>query len=136
MTKDRFLLLADDDTRPFWEGCREHRLLFQKCQGCGHVRWPPSIACPVCYSGNTELISSAGRGKVYTFAVFHKAVAPTFEGRVPYVAAVVELTEGPRILTNVVGCDPSEISCDMAVEIVWEDATDTVCLPKFRPESR
>jgi uncharacterized protein len=136
VTEDRFLRLADDDTRLFWEGCRNHRLLFQKCQACGHVRWPPSIACPVCYSGNTELITASGKGKVYTFAVFHKAAAPAFEGRVPYVVAVVELTEGPRILTNVVGCDPSEISCDMAVEIVWEDVSDTESLPKFRPESR
>jgi hypothetical protein len=130
------LLVADDDTRPFWEGCRKHRLLFQKCQACGHVRWPPSIACPSCYSGNTEWITASGKGKVYTFAVFHKAVDPAFEDRVPYVAAVVELIEGPRMLTNVVGCEQSKISCDMSVEIVWEDVTDMVSLPNFRPESR
>lgn len=124
--------VADDDTKWFWEACRGHRLLFQKCRACGMVRWPPSLACPSCYSGETDLITASGKGTIYSFAVYRKPFDPAFEDQVPYVTAVVQLTEGPMILSNIVGCSPSDITCDAPVEVVWEDVTDTVSLPKFK----
>jgi uncharacterized OB-fold protein len=63
----------NSDTRPFWNGCRDHELRFQRCKECGHVRWPPSIICPRCYSTETEWIVSNGRGRVYSFVVYHVA---------------------------------------------------------------
>ena len=132
MAQVKPLPIPDSDTQPFWEGCRKHTLLFQKCLACGFVRWPPSIACPSCYGSDTEWITASGKGKIYTFAVYHKAFDPAFEDQVPYVAAIVELPEGPMILTNIVGCLPTEVACDAPVEVVWEDVTDTVSLPKFR----
>lgn len=126
------LPMPDEDTRPFWEGCRAHKLLFQKCLACGFVRWPPSIACPACYSSDTEWITASGKGKIYTFAVFHKVFHPAFEGKTPYIVAVVKLAEGPMLSTNITGQPPSDIACNMPVEVVWEDVTDTVSLPKFR----
>lgn len=124
--------IPDADTKHFWEGCRNHALLFQKCLACGFVRWPPSIACPSCYGSDTELIAASGKGKIYTFSVYHRAFDPAFEDQVPYVAAIVKLVEGPMVLTNIVGCPPTEVACDAAVEVVWEDVTDEVSLPKFR----
>ena len=121
------------DTKPFWDACRNHELRFQKCTECGHVRWPPSILCPLCYSSKTEWIRASGKGTVFSFVVYHKAFHPAFEADLPYVVAIVELREGPHFLTNIVGCDPSEISCEMPVDVVWEDITEEFSLPKFRP---
>ena len=121
------------DTNPFWDACRNHELRFQKCTECGHVRWPPSIICPLCYSNKTEWIRASGKGKVFSFVVYHKAYHPAFEADLPYVVAMVELQEGPHFLTNIVGCDPGAVSCEMPVDVSWEDITEEFSLPKFRP---
>jgi uncharacterized OB-fold protein len=121
------------DTKPFWDACRNHELRFQKCTECGHVRWPPSIICPLCYSNKTEWIRASGKGEIFSFVVYHKAFHPAFEADLPYVVAIVELEEGPHFLTNIVGCDPGAVSCEMPVDVVWEDITEEFSLPKFRP---
>jgi uncharacterized OB-fold protein len=124
------------DDRYFWDGCREHRLLFQKCPKCGLVRWPPSIICPACHAEDTEVIEASGRGKVYTYAVYHQVYHPGFEGEIPYVTAVIELEEGPHFLSNIIGCAPGEVECGMPVEVVWEDVNREYSLPKFRPVTK
>lgn len=121
------------DTRPFWNGCKSHELRFQRCTECDHVRWPPSIICPLCYSDNIEWIVASGKGKVFTFVVYHEAYHPAFEADLPYVVAIVELEEGPHFLTNIVGCDPGEVKCEMPVEVVWIDVSEEFSLPKFEP---
>jgi len=121
------------DDKFFWDGCKEHRLLFQKCRDCGLVRWPPNIICPNCYSRAADIIASAGKGKLYTYAVYHRAYHPGFAADLPYVTAVIELAEGPHLLSNVVGSRPDDLKCDMPVEVVWEDVTPEISLPKFRP---
>jgi uncharacterized protein len=124
------------DNQEFWAGCKAHRLRFQKCKTCGHVRWPASFICPICYSRETEWIVSGGKGKVYTFVVYHVAYDPAFESDLPYVVADVELEEGPRLVTNIVGCRPEEVECEMPVEVTWQDITEEFSLPKFQPRSQ
>ncbi len=119
------------DTKEFWEGCKGKKLLFQQCEACGHVRWPPSCLCPVCHSLEARWIDSSGRGKIYTFTVYHVAFHPAWKEKVPYITAVVELEEGPRLLTNVVDADPQTLSCDMPVEVVWGKAGEYF-VPRFR----
>jgi len=121
------------DTKAFWEGCREHRLRFQACDRCGHLRWPPSILCPRCLSQDAQLKAVSSRGTVYSYAVYHVAYDPAFQADLPYVVAIVALEEGPHILTNIVGCDPGAVTCDMAVEVDWDDVTETLTVPRFRP---
>jgi uncharacterized OB-fold protein len=121
------------DSEEFWAGCKAHELRFQKCKACGHVRWPPSIICPMCYSKDTKWIIAEGKGKVYTFVVYHVAYDPGFENNLPYVVADVELKEGPRLLTNIVGCRPDEVKYEMPVKVTWEDITEEFSLPKFKP---
>ena len=123
----------DADTKPFWDGCKQHQLRFQKCRGCGHLRWPPSIICPRCYSSDTEWIVASDKGSVYTFVVFHQVYHQAFVNDIPYVTAIVELDEGPHLLTNIVGCKPDEVKCGMPVEVAWEDITEEFSLPKFKP---
>lgn len=132
MTYQKPLPQPNADTKPFWDGCKQHQLRFQKCRDCQHIRWPPSIICPLCYSHDTEWIVASGRGKIYTFAVYHQAFHKAFENDLPYVTAVVELEEGPHLLTNIVGCNPEEIECDMPVEVIWEDINSEFTIPKFK----
>ena len=121
------------DTAHFWDGCREHELRFQKCAKCGHVRWPASFLCPTCHSQETLWMTAKGRGKIYSYVIYHRAYHPGFEKDVPYAVALVELDEGPRMLTNIIGCRPEEVQCDMPVEIEWEDIEENISLPKFSP---
>ena len=121
------------DTKPFWDGCKQHQLRFQRCKDCKHVRWPPSIVCPMCYSYDTEWVVASGKGKVYTFAVYRQAYHEAFRDDIPYITAIVELQEGPHLLTNIVGCNPEQVECDMPVELVWENITEEFSLPKFKP---
>ena len=133
MATEKPLPQANPDTQPFWDGCKEHELRFQKCMDCDHVRWPPSIICPECHADQTEWITAGGKGVVYTYAVYHRAFHPAFKDDLPYVAAIVELEEGPHLLTNIIGCKPEEVRCDMPVVVAWEDVTDEFSLPKFKP---
>ena len=135
MTYEKPLPQPNADTKPFWDGCKEHQLRFQKCGGCGHVRWPPSIICPMCYSSSTKWIVASGKGKLYTYAIYHRAYHKAFKNDLPYVAGIVELEEGPHILSNIIDSDPNALRCDMPVEVVWEDITEEFSLPKFRPIS-
>ena len=133
MSYDKPLPKPNADDQFFWNGCKEHQLRFQKCRNCGLIRWPAALICPNCYSQDTELITSSGKGKVYTFTVCHQAFRPAFEKDLPYTTAVIELEEGPFLLSNIVGCDPMDVKCDMPVEVTWEDITGEFSLPKFKP---
>ena len=132
MESERPLPVPNADTKPFWDGCRQHQLRFQKCGECGHVRWPPSIICPKCHSQNTEWILSSGRGKIYSYAVHHQAYHPAFRDKLPYVVAIVELDEGPHLLTNIIGSPHDQLECDLAVTVTWEDVTGEISLPEFK----
>jgi uncharacterized OB-fold protein len=123
------------DTKPFWEGCKDHQLRFQKCRECGFVRWPPSLLCPSCHSAESDWIRATGKGRVYSFAVYHVAFHPAFKDDIPYVTAVVELDEGPRLLTDIIGCNPSDVTCDMPLDVIWHDISEELSLPKFKPIS-
>jgi len=132
MTYQKPLPEPNGDSKLFWDGCRKHELRFQKCVDCQHIRWPPSIICPLCHSRDTEVIVASGKGKIFTFAIYRQAYHNAFENDVPYIVAIVELAEGPRVLSNIVGSIPEEIGCDMPVEVMWEDINEEVTLPKFK----
>jgi len=122
----------DDYTRIFGEACTQHSLIFQRCHDCGHVRWPLSFVCPRCASQKAEWIQSGGKGHVYSYAVFHVPFHHKFIDKIPYIVAIIELREGPHFLTNIIGCEPTQVKCGMEVEIVWEDVSSEINLPKFK----
>jgi uncharacterized OB-fold protein len=124
---------VNDDTREFWKGCKAHELRFQRCKECGHIRWPASTICPSCHSKNTNWVVASGKGKVFTFAVYHVAFHPGFRDDLPYVVADVELDEGPRLVTNIIGCPVDKVECGLPVIVAWEDINEEFTLPKFRP---
>jgi uncharacterized OB-fold protein len=120
------------DTAPFWDGCREKRLLIQQCTACGHRQFYPRLICSRCH-GRPEWIEASGRATIETFTIVRQAISPAYAGDVPYVVAIVRLAEGPTMMTNVVECDPAQLAIGMAVTVVFEPLNAEITLPKFRP---
>ena len=123
----------DEESKGFWEACQRHELYVQRCGACAAVRYYPRALCPSCLSERVEWIRCSGKGTVYTFTATHQNQANGFRDALPYVMAYVELDEGVRMLTNIVGCDADAVHIGMRVEVAFEDATDDVTLPKFKP---
>jgi uncharacterized OB-fold protein len=119
--------------QPFWDAANEKRLSIQKCKDCEKHIFYPRIGCPHCFSENVEWVEASGKGTVYSFTVVESNSPSAFINDIPYVVAVVKLEEGVQMLSNVVGCDPSEVSCDMPVEVTFEKLDDEFTLPKFKP---
>ena len=122
------------DNQTFWKECRNHVLKIQKCQECEKLRWPPAFLCPQCLDQKSDWVEMSGKGRVYTFAVYHTAFHPGFKEEVPYVVAVVELAEGPRMMSNIVDCDPNDVCCGMPVSVTWRDADKRFSIPVFCPD--
>lgn len=119
--------------RPFWKAAKEKRLIIQKCKDCEKHIFYPRIACPSCFSDQVDWVEASGKGKVYSFTVVMNNAPSSFIIDMPYVIAIVKLQEGVQMLTNIVGCDPEEVTCDMPVEVTFEKLNDEFTLPKFRP---
>ncbi|MDP2951966.1 MAG: Zn-ribbon domain-containing OB-fold protein [Chloroflexota bacterium] len=120
-------------SRGFWEGAKRHELVVQRCRDCGRYRHSPKPACPHCLSTDTEWARVSGRGTVYTYTVHYRAPAPAFGSDLPLVTALIELEEGPLMMSNIVGCPPEKVSIGMPVEVVFEDATEQITFPRFKP---
>jgi uncharacterized OB-fold protein len=119
------------DTQFFWEALREHRLLIQRCAGCGALRHPPRPMCPRCRSVEWDTIEASGRGTVYSFVLPHHPPLPWFPE--PYVVALVDLEEGTRLVSNIVGVSPDAVMMGMPVEVRFEHFDGDLVLPLFAP---
>jgi uncharacterized protein len=117
------------DSKPFWDALRERRLILPYCGDCGKPHLPPGPVCPFCFSERLEWRQASGRGRVSTFTVVHKAWFPDFAPEIPYNVAQVELEEGPRLTTRIVGPGNEKLNVGMPVVIDFGDTT----LPRFRP---
>ena len=122
------------ETQFFWDKCKEHELWLQRCQTCQHVFFYPRMHCPECLSDNVPGFRASGKGTLWTYMINHRPV-PGFEDDAPYAIAVVQLEEGPRMMSNVVGIEntPENLVMDMPLEVVFEDATEEISIPKFKP---
>jgi uncharacterized OB-fold protein len=129
------LPVVDNETQPFWEGCRQGKLLLQRCTQCGHVRFPPTHFCSKCRSSGNEWIASSGRGRVFSWIVVrHPVPRDVYAADVPYVVALVALEDGIRIASNIVGIAPEKVTADMPVRVTFQAATPEITLPLFEPE--
>jgi len=123
---------VDLDTKEFWDATGRGVLLLRRCRACGVVIWYPRFVCPDCHSTDTEWFDATGRGTVYSFTIARRGMGP-WKDVAPYVLAYVELEEGPRLMTNVVGCDPETVTIGMPVEVVFDDTGEGTAIPRFRP---
>ena len=119
-------------SEPYWRAAREHRMVAPRCRNCGFLFYPGRL-CPKCLGDSFEWPALTGKGVVYSYTVIRQAAHPAFQQEVPYVFAIIELEEGLRIASNVVGCRLEEVRVGMAVEAVFEEISPEVTLPKFRP---
>jgi uncharacterized OB-fold protein len=123
--------IPDADSAPFWDACRAGHLTAQRCEACGHWRWPPAAVCPHCRKLGGVWTSLRGAGTVSSFVVVHQATHPDFTGAVPYTIAFIALDEAPDELllqSNIIACPWDDVRVGMRVEVTYADA-----LPVFRP---
>lgn len=123
-------------TAPFWQAAKEGRFVMQRCRVCGGLTWCPRPSCVKCGAEDLAWEPLSGRGTVYSFTVIRQLAgrgARAFEKDIPYVIAWVDLEEGPRFYTNIVGCPVDEVEIGMEVEVLFDPVSDHISLPKFKP---
>ena len=128
---------ASWETRGWWEGAGRGELVLQRCVTCGIVQHKPRALCAKCLTDTVEHFVASGHGTIHTFTVTHQNMVAPFSGHLPYVLAYVELDEGPRVLTNIVGCDPAEVRIGQPVVADYatteRDDGEAFAVPRFRP---
>jgi len=129
---DRYIPTPTPETAHFWSGAREGKLLLQQCEECGNTYFPPRPFCAKCNAQAIRLREASGRATLYSYAINHRP-APGFDA--PYAIAVVELEEGPRMMTNIVGVPqtPEALVLDMPLQVTFQKLTDEISLPVFAP---
>ena len=119
-------------SQPYWDAAREHRFLLQRSKKTGkHIFYPRAVS-PFGADDELEWVEGSGRGTVYSFTIARRPTGPQWAGDVPYVIAIVQLEEGPRMTANIIDCDPETVTIGMAVEVAFVDATPEVALVQWR----
>jgi uncharacterized OB-fold protein len=131
----RILPGVDDMTGPYWAAAADHRLVMQYCAQCGFTGYPPVPSCPRCHTRELTWREVSGRGSVHAYTTVYHPVHPVMAESLPYTLVLVDLAEGPRMLTKLRDCAPEDVSVGLAVEVVYDDVTDGIALPQFRPAS-
>lgn len=130
---DKPLPAIDDNNREFWSAARSGALKLQCCTVCGHIRYPISHLCPECLDEQFTWKTLSGKGVVFSSIVFHQIYNQAFADKVPYNVSIIQLDEGPRMLSNVVGVAPNAVKVGDKVQVVFDAMTDTVSIPQFKP---
>jgi hypothetical protein len=125
------------EAKRFWDAAAQNKLVMQRCQGCSAWIWTPRPLCNECGSAAVQWTPMSGKGEIYSFTVIRqvvgRAASKAFEPDIPYVVAWVDLDEGPRMITNIVGCPVEDVKLGMKVSVVFEQASKDIWLPKFKP---
>ena len=120
------------DDEAFWEGTKRHELLIQRCTGCGALRFWGKPMCAECNSFDSEAVPASGRGKIWSYTTTYHGWSRAWREAVPYTVVVVQLDEGPRLTSNLVDAEPEAVRVGLPVEVVFDDVTPGITLPKFR----
>lgn len=134
ISSQRFMPVPTPETKHFWEGTQAGKIRLQRCLSCEHTYFPPRPFCPHCASKDIEIVTASGKGRLHSYTINYRAPAGW---KTPYSIAVVELDEGVRMMSNVVGCPqtPEALVIDMRLKVIFEKVSDTISLPLFVPES-
>jgi uncharacterized OB-fold protein len=122
-----------EENTPFWDSAKRHALEMQRCSNCERFRYPVADFCPRCLSSEHEWQPVSGKAELFSFIIVHQRYDPSFADDLPYNVAVVELDEGPRLVSNIVGVPNGDIRVGMPLTITYEDVTEEFTLPKFKP---
>ena len=123
------------ESEAFWQACAEGRLLIQRCNACGHQQFYPRALCTACSSPEVALVEAAGSGRVKSFTIIRRAVTEAYADDVPYVVALIELVEGPTMMSNIVECEAEDVFIGMSVSVRFEPRSGDISLPVFVPDS-
>jgi uncharacterized protein len=126
------LPIVTDVNRPYWEGCRQGKLLLQHCQQCQQYQFYPRLYCMQCGSDKLQWAEASGRGRLSSYTIIHRNKTPEFVQDVPYNVAIIQLDEGPRMMANIVGSDNSQLGVDLPVTVVFDPVTDEISVPRFK----
>lgn len=121
--------LIDNESKPFWDGLNRHELWIQKCEDCEKYIFYPRLLCPHCFSSQVGWVQASGQGTIYSYTVVHRGMGP-FADQTPYVVAIVELDEGVRMMTRILG-SREQIAIGKAVTVTFEQVDDDLILPYF-----
>lgn len=122
----------NDLNRPFWDGAKQGELKLQRCDDCGHVRYPIQIVCPQCLSDNATWTKVSGRGAVYSCLTFHQVYNKAFANDVPYNVSLIQLDEGPRMYSNVIGVPTHQVKVGDVVQVCFDAVTEDITIPRFK----
>ena len=122
-------------TAPFWDACRDGRLLIQRCVNCAHIQFYPRVVCTSCMGQELEWVEASGLGTVRTYTVIRLPVSRAYAEEIPYANALVQLEEGPTMMSALANCDPEQVETGLPVEVVFERWSDEITMPKFQPRS-
>lgn len=131
MENDLPLPVANADSRQYWDGARAGRLMIRRCKGCERTHFMARYLCPHCWSEDLEWIRASGRGRVHSFTVIRRAPLASFAAKVPYVVALIDLDEGPRMMANILGDDALQTRIGDAVAVCFEDRGEWK-VPQFK----
>jgi uncharacterized protein len=126
---------VEPETQRFWDATAQGTLLLPRCLSCSTFIWYPRAFCPACGSQSVEWVEASGRGTIYSYTINRRGYGdhPEYRGQGTFVLAYVELDEGPRVMTNIVDCDPDSVAIGQLVEVVFHDTGQGAALPRFRP---
>ncbi len=132
-TVQKFMPASNPETAPFWEACREQRLLIQHCSHCDQYQFYPRMLCVNCMQANPDWYQASGRGKVKSWTVVRTPVSPAYADMTPYVIALIELDEGPTMMSQLRDCADSSLQSGMRVKVVFEAWSEQITMPLFIP---
>lgn len=126
---------VDPDSESWWQAIQDRQLMINRCGACGRNSLSARPFCPLCWSEDVVLTPASGRARLYTWSVVHQNAAP-FDDRTPYVLAIVDLAEGPRLMTVIENCPAEDLHADMNLTVEFRDDEDGFVVPIFRPVDR
>ena len=131
---DKPLPVPNAETAPFWDAAAAGQLVVQRCGRCSHAQLYPRLYCVRCHAQDLAWDDATGAATVHSFTIVRRAPSAAFNDDVPYVVALVDLDEGPRLMTNIIGCGPEDVRIGMPVEVSFDHVGDDIALPKFVPK--
>ncbi|MGH2493871.1 MAG: Zn-ribbon domain-containing OB-fold protein [Ktedonobacteraceae bacterium] len=126
------LPVVTEESRPFWEGCKRGVLLLQYCETCQRYQFYPRLYCMQCGSDKLSWKQASGRGVIYSYTIIRQNKSPEFMHDTPYNVALIQLEEGPRLMSNIIDAAPDALRVDLPVMVVFDPVSDTISVPRFR----
>jgi len=119
------------ETKKFWNHCKKQELLIQQCMACSHYQFYPRIICTTCMNRNVTWVRATGLGKIKMYTIIHRPISKAYSA--PYAVALIQLAEGPMMMSNIINCDLDELAIGMGVKVAFEKWSEEITIPQFEP---